>query len=396
MRLNKNLYDRTVQMYRANFGGSEEAVFAAPGRTEIIGNHTDHQCGRVIASAVDRYMYAAVGRNSSGKIRVCSEGMEPFGIETFSLDPREDEIGTSAALVRGICAYLSGLGVKLGGAGMDIAVASDVPMGSGLSSSACFEVLIAVAIYETLTGEELNRLKAAQAARHAENAYFGKPCGLMDQLACSMGGTLYIDFANDPPAVERLGLNLESMGYKMFLVDSGAGHQNLTDEYAAITEEMRSAARLFGANRLGQAGELLYAIPHIRERLGDRAALRTLHFYEENKRVLRACEALRCGDFTSLLSLVRSSAESSELLLQNVVPVGEVKSQPYAYALAVCRALAGEGGCARVHGGGFGGCVQVYVPERNVHGFLDGLNVLLEGRDCISVEPNARGTCRIM
>lgn len=368
-------FARLVRQLRSNFGAEDFACFSAPGRTELIGNHTDHQQGHVVAAAVTLSLDAAAAVTHTGVLRVRSRGMDDVDIALDSLDAQETERGTSAALVRGIAAGFAARGANFAGRGIDMCVDGDVPVGSGLSSSASFELLVTTAIDELLFCGALSPLERAKTARRAENDYFGKPCGLMDELACAVGGVCAMDFAEpETPAVTRLELNLESCGYALCLVDSHSGHENLTAEYSAVTQEMGLVARHFGCEYLRgiSLDELLASLPELRRSVGDRACMRALHFVSEDERASRAAEALGSGNFDAFLELVRESGASSAAYLQNISPAGAVASQPMALTLAVCTSLLHGRGAARVHGGGFGGAAQCYVPLDSLSDFTDG------------------------
>ncbi len=379
--------ERLTGMFTAVFGREPEAVYSVPGRTELGGNHTDHQRGRVLAAAVDADMLAAAAENGSSAVRVYSEGMEPFAVDLSALDARIDERFTSAALVRGVAAGLRDAGLEV--RGTDIAVVSGVPVGSGLSSSACFEVLCALVLSRGLLGQEM----LAHIARRAENEYFGKPCGLMDQLACALGGTAAIDFGPDEPGIERLTLDLDGYGYALYLVYCGAGHENLTEEYAAIEQEMRSVAEHMGVHVLGEARESDFyaAVPQLRRAAGDRAVLRAAHFFAESRRAALEAEAIRAGDFGVFLSLVRDSGRSSAMYLQNLAVPGSA-SQPLLLAQAVCEHALDGRGAVRVHGGGFGGAVQCFVPADMAEDFaasvlpFEAVRLRLRGEGAVRVE----------
>lgn len=368
-------FARLARQLRSSFGAEDFALFSSPGRTELIGNHTDHQRGHVIAAAVTLSLDAAASATHTGALRVRSRGMDDVDVALDDLDMREYERGTSAALVRGIAAGFSARRFDFAGCGIDMCVDGDVPVGSGLSSSASFELLIATAIDELLFGGSLSPSERAKIARRAENDYFGKPCGLMDELACAVGGVCAMDFAEpEEPAVTRLELDPEAHGYALCLVDSHSGHENLTGEYSTVTQEMQLVARHFGREYLRGVGsdELLTALPELRRSVGDRACMRALHFVSEDERASRAAEALGSGDFDAFLALVRESGASSAAYLQNISPAGAVKAQPLALTLAVCTALLHGRGAARVHGGGFGGAAQCYVPLDALAAFTAG------------------------
>lgn len=358
-------YAKLIERHEARFGAGcgEICFFSAPGRTEIGGNHTDHNLGRVLAAAVNLDTVAAVTKTDDGVIVVDSEGYRPITVDTADLSVHEAELGTTAALIRGVAARMQELGYKVGG--FKATVTSSVLRGSGLSSSAAFEVLIGAILDGLYNGWVLDAKERAQIAQRAENLHFGKPCGLMDQTASSVGGAVTIDFA-DPaaPVVRALQVDLDSLGYALCIIDSGADHADLTDEYAAVPQEMRAVAAHFGKEVLREVSEndVLGDLPALRQKVGDRAVLRAFHFLADNERVAKQADALAAGDMDTFLALVNESGRSSWELLQNITPAGAVQHQDMAVALTVAqRALGGRGAC-RVHGGGFAGTIQAFVP----------------------------------
>ena len=340
-----------------------EQYFSAPGRVELGGNHTDHQHGCVLAAAVDLEMRAAVTPNHDGVIRVFSQGFAPVEVALGDWTPRPEERNTTAALVRGMAAQFVRRGAAL--TGLDVRVTSQVPVGSGLSSSAAFEVLLGRVFSGLCCGGSVSPEDIARMGQTAERDYFGKPCGLMDQMASSVGGLVYMDFA-DPvhPAMERIDCDLGASGYGLFIVDSGADHADLTADYAAIPAELEQVCRVFGAEVLRQVDETEFyrRLPAVRAAAGDRAALRAIHVFDENRRAAAEAEALRKGDFPAFLALVNASGASSWQYLQNVTS-GDPRQQALAVTLAVCRCAQGGQGAVRVHGGGFAGTALAFVPD---------------------------------
>ena len=379
------MYEALKEKFFETFGRQAQYLFSAPGRTEIGGNHTDHQLGRVLAGAVSLETVAAVAENGGNVVRVLSEGYPLCEIDLDDLSIRPEEFGTTAALIRGVAA---GTGLRKG---FDACVSSTVLPGSGLSSSAAFEVLLGT-VASHLSGAGLNAVEIAQLGQRVENEYFGKPCGLMDQMASSVGGVISIDFA-DPgrPLVEPLDFDFAACGHALCIVDSGADHADLTDEYAAIPREMKAVAAVFGKQVLRQveATDFYARLPEVREAAGDRAALRAMHFFDENRRVGEQVAALRAGDFERFLALVNESGNSSWLYLQNVTPTGATQHQELAAALALARhLLAGRGAC-RVHGGGFAGTIQAFVPLDLLERFRRGMEAVLGEGSChvLSIRP---------
>ena len=348
--------------------------FSAPGRTEIGGNHTDHQHGCVLAAAVDMETTAEVTLTGTNTIHVASEGYKPFEIDLSDLAAKESEKNTTAALIRGVAAAFAQRGYKL--AGFDAKVKSTVLPGSGLSSSAAFEVLIGRILNGLLADNAVSAIEIAQIGQYAENVYFGKPSGLMDQMASSVGGLVFIDFA--PPAqptVEKIDYDFAHCGYTLCIIDSGADHADLTDEYAAIPAEMKSVAAYFGKTVLRDVDERdFYArLAEVRKAAGDRAALRAMHFFDENRRVQMQVRALKNDNFAAFLNYVNESGNASWELLQNITPLGATVHQEMALTLALCRKLLGGEGAVRVHGGGFAGTVLAFVPNEKFGQFKNAI-----------------------
>lgn len=371
-------------------------TFSAPGRTEISGNHTDHQHGCVLAAAVNLETVAKVTLNGTDRICVRSEGYAAVVIDLKDLTVHEEEKNTTAALVRGVAAAFSKRGAKL--QGFDAEVRSTVLPGSGLSSSAAFEVLIGTICNELFYDRKLSAVEIAQIGQYAENVYFGKPCGLMDQTASSVGGMVFIDFQNPAkPVVEKLDFDFEKAGHALCIIDSGADHADLTDEYAAIPGELKEVCRFFGKEVLREIPEADFfaALPELRHRVPDRAILRAIHFYQENKRVQLQAQALRDGDFETFLRLVSESGRSSWMYLQNITPAGATEHQNVAVALALCDTLLGGRGAYRVHGGGFAGTVQAFVPMDMLDAFKSGIERVLGEGKCHVLSIRAQGGIRV-
>ena len=376
----------------ATFGPhAEAALFSAPGRTEIGGNHTDHQRGRVLAGSVNIDMIAAVAENSRGELRVQSEGYDLCVIPLADLEKKPAEENTTMALLRGTCAAFVQRGAKL--TGLDVYVASNVPKGSGVSSSAAFEVLIGTILNELFMGDaKVSAIEIAQIGQWAENVYFGKPCGLMDQMASSVGNIITIDFADkDHPAVTPVAVDFAKAGLALCILDSGADHADLTDEYAAIPADCCAVAAVCGGKVLREVpfADFLANVPACRKACGDRAVLRAFHFYADNDRVPQQVEALRAGDFETFLRLVTESGNSSWELLQNVIPAGYKEHQDVAVALAVAKQALGGRGAVRVHGGGFAGTIQAFVPLDMLDAFRAETEAVLGEGKChvLSIRP---------
>ena len=379
--------------FEKTFGEKATYVFSAPGRTELSGNHTDHQHGCVLAAAVNLEMLAWVKPNDSTIIRVMSEGYPMSVIDVTDLEIKEAEKNTTNALIRGVAAKFIQMGCEV--KGFDAYVTSTVLPGSGLSSSAAYETLIGTIINHLYYGAKATAVEVAQIGQWAENVYFGKPCGLMDQTASSVGSVIGIDFAdNANPIVEKIDLDLTANGYALCIIDSGADHADLTDEYAAITVELKNVCRIFGKEFLRDVDEdEFYAnIANVRQVAGDRATLRAMHVFAENKRVEAQKAALRANDFDTFLKYVTESGLSSWRFLQNVTPAGRTAHQEVAFALALAeKLLAGTKGVCRVHGGGFAGTIQAFVPLEILETFkAETEKVLGEGK-CHVLSVRAEG-----
>ncbi len=389
---------RAVERFEALYGaGREIAVFSAPGRTEVGGNHTDHQGGRVLAAGVDLDAVAVAARTDDGRVRVKSEGFPEDAVDAGDYEKRPGERNTSKALVRGVCAAFAARGRAAGG--FCAYTQSEVLPGSGLSSSAAFEVLLGTAVNGLFCGGEVPPLAVAQIGRYAENEYFGKPCGLMDQAASAVGGFCLLDFSGEEPKAEKIPFDFSRCGYRMCMIDTKGSHADLTPDYAAIPAEMRRAAACFGKKVLSQVeeGEFYARLPEVRAAAGDRAALRAVHFFGDNARVLRQAKALKKGDFTAFLRLVVESGRSSFMYLQNVYSPSHVEEQGVAVGLALCeRLLAPRGGAWRVHGGGFAGTVQAYVPDAFLGEFTRKIEAVFGEKSCRPLAVRPAGGVRIL
>lgn len=371
-------------------------LFSAPGRTELGGNHTDHQHGHVLCAAVELDMMACAAVNGEHMVRIHSAGYPEVTVDLRDLSPRPEEQGTSAALVRGVAAGAAALGYPL--KGFDAVMDSRIPAGAGLSSSAAYEVLMGVIFDRFSCGGELDALDIAKIGQQAENLYFGKPCGLMDQAACALGGVAAIDF-QDPtePQADRIRCDFEKFGYALCILDTGSSHADLTADYAAIPAEMGAVAACFGKETLREVPEqeVLARLPELRERCGDRAILRALHFCAENRRAQEEAQALRAGDFERFLELVRESGRSSAMLLQNIFSPTDPSCQPISLALAVGERLLDGRGAIRVHGGGFAGTVQAFVPMERAADFAQNMERILPDCKCHILRIRPQGGCVI-
>lgn len=379
-----------VKGYGQHFGEVKDLhVFSAAGRSEIGGNHTDHQRGHVLAASLNIDSIAVVSAVPQNIITLYSEGYDTFKIDLSYLDINVAEIGSTASLIRGVAAGFAKKGFNIGG--FNAYVTSDVLGGSGLSSSASFESLIGVIFSGLYNNDRISTVDIAKIGQFAENHYMDKPCGLMDQMACSVGGFVHIDFAKtgdaDPlfddsyPKIERIDFDPADYGYTLVITDTKASHADLTDEYASIPLEMRKVADFFGKDVLSEVSEdeFIKNIPEIRKRTGDRAIVRAIHFFEENKRVISEADSLRSGDFNGFMRSFESSARSSFEYLQNVFCVRDTEQQGMSIALAVSDIMLStpEKGAARVHGGGFAGTIQTFVRTEYADEYIASMNALL-------------------
>ena len=390
LKINSQKRDALDAGFAAAFGGKPERYFSAPGRTEIGGNHTDHQRGRVLAAAVNLDTVAAVRPNGTDTIRILSQGYPLCEIDVKELTPKAEEINSTPALIRGVAARFTQLGCKV--EGFDAYCESTVLPGSGLSSSAAYEVLIGTIINHLFFGGKVSQAEVAQIGQYAENVFFGKPCGLMDQTASAVGNLVTIDFFDkDHPVIKPVAFDFSVCGHALCIIDSGADHADLTDEYAAVPGEIKAIAAHFGKEVLTQIEEADFfaAIPQLRETCGDRAVLRAVHFYQENARVPKQVAALEAGDFDTFLRLIKESGYSSYMYLQNVIPAGYKEHQDVALALAMCEHYLQGKGAYRVHGGGFAGTVQAFVPFEILEDFRAGIDGVLGEGAChvLSIRP---------
>ena len=360
-------------------------MISAPGRTEIGGNHTDHNRGKVLAAAVNLDTLAAVTPRADGTVNIHSEGYPALSLSLEDLAARDSEKGTTAALVRGVAAGMKNAGLAVGG--FDAVMTSTVRSGSGLSSSAAVEVLLCAILDELYNGGAgLDFKRRAQISQYAENVYFGKPSGLMDQMASSAGGLAYIDFKDDDPEVREIGFDFAARGYALVVVNSGGSHDNLTDFYAAIPEEMRAVAAFFGEKDLRrvQPEQFMQSLPQLRERLkgrcGDRAVLRAAHYFAENRRVADEVAALTGDDLNTFFRLVIESGRSSFCYLQNIFAMPERQELSLALMLAETK-LRGDGAW-RVHGGGFAGTTLNFVPQKHLDSFVKEMEAVFGAHSC--------------
>lgn len=357
-------YLKAIDRFCGIFDARDEAaIFSAPGRTEVGGNHTDHQHGRVLAAGVNLDVIAITAKRTDSRITVKSEGFDPDYVDSADLTVHADEVGHSASLIRGVCDGFVKRGYRIGG--FDAYTISSVLKGSGLSSSAAFEVLIGTILNHLYNDGKIDAVTIAQIAQYAEREFFGKPCGLMDQTASAVGGFVAIDFA-DPtkPVVEQVPFRFADCGHNLVIVDTKGNHADLTDDYASIGEEMRQVARCFDKEVLREVdpADFYAKLGELKGRLSDRALLRTIHFFGDNDRALREADLLRAGNFEAFKQEILASGRSSFMYLQNAYSIKAPDQQGIPLALALTEQMLTGKGAWRVHGGGFAGTIQVFVP----------------------------------
>ena len=346
---------------------AEVEIYSAPGRSEIGGNHTDHQHGNVLAASINDDAIAIVGNVDSGAVRVLSKGYDMITIPLDNIEKEDSEEGTTVALIKGVIYGVKKAGYNIGG--FDAYITSDVLSGSGLSSSAAFETIIGTILSGLYNDMKIDAVEIAKIGQYAENVYFGKPCGLMDQMACSVGSLCQIDFKNpEEPVIDRVEFDLSSVGYSLCITDTKGSHADLTPDYAAVPAEMKNAASCFGKEFLREVDKdsIAAGINKIREAYGDRAALRALHFVGENERAVLEAKALKEDNFEEFLKLFKASGDSSYKYLQNVYTNHDVEHQNVSIGLCVSEMVLGDDGVARVHGGGFAGTIQAFVKNEAV------------------------------
>lgn len=391
-------YAKAIDEFEKIYGDGEIALYSVAGRSELSGNHTDHNHGCVVAASINLDIIAVASKREDGVIRVKSEGF-PEDVVDFSAynAPIEAKFGTSESIIAGMCAGFLKNGHKIGG--FNAYTTSNVLKGSGLSSSAAFEDMIGNILSHEYNGGEVDNVEIAKLAQYAENVYFGKPCGLMDQVACAVGGIVAIDFA-DPkaPVIDKLDFDLSAKGYNLCIVNTGGNHADLTDDYASVPAEMKLVAAHFGKAVLRDVSkaELVAAIPALRQEVGDRAVLRALHFMEENERVKAQKNALEANDLDGFFGGVIASGRSSFCYLQNVYTTKNLTEQGLSLALCLAESyLSNRKAAWRVHGGGFAGTIQSFVPAEAVEGYralMDG--VFGEGK-CIVLRIRPVGAIRV-
>lgn len=398
LKAQRRRYEQAIDSFKKYYGGLGEdyRLFSAPGRTEVGGNHTDHNHGKVLAASVNLDVIAVVEPMDIPKILLKSEGFEESVIDISSLEVQENEKNTADALIRGVAAGFKKNGYNIGG--FKAYTTTNVLKGSGLSSSAAFEVLVGNILNSFYNKGVVNAIKIAQIAQYAENEYFGKPSGLMDQMASSVGGFVSIDFKDiDSPIIDKIELDFSFFNHALCIVDTKGSHADLTPDYAAIPEEMKAIAGNFSVDYLRQIcrADIMLNIKMLREEFGDRAVLRALHFFDENYRVDKLVHALKNGDFPAFLDSIRESGNSSYKYLQNVFSVNDYKNQGLGIGLNVAENVLGRKGACRVHGGGFAGTIQAFVPVDLLKEFKMDLEKVFGGGSCHVLGIRKVGGCEV-
>lgn len=391
-------YINAIKEYEILFCQDDINIFSAPGRTEVCGNHTDHQHGKVLAASINLDIIAIASTNNSNVVKVVSSGYDMISIDVNDLDIRENETGDTASLVRGVLKGLKDRGYKIGG--FNAYTTSEVLIGSGLSSSAAFENVIGAIVSGLFNDNKIDSVTLAQVSKFAENVYFKKPCGLMDQMASSVGGLIYVDFKNpEVPIVNKLDVEFEKYGYSICIVDTKGSHVDLTDDYAMIPLEMKKVANYFGKEVLRDcdATQFYLHLPEIRKVAGDRATLRAFHFFKEERHVENAVAALKKDDIATFLSIIKNSGNSSFKYLQNVYTNRDVQNQNVSVALAFSGALLLEQyGVSRVHGGGFAGTIQAFVKNDFVDNYKKFVEAVFGDNSCHVLKIRKQGSIKVI
>lgn len=393
----KKRYIQAITKFEEYYEGGDVQIFSAPGRSEIGGNHTDHQHGKVLACAINMDAIGVVKQISAEEIRIISDDSEEIVVDTTELAVNEEDKESTKALIKGVLDGLCQRGYKIGG--FCAYITSDVLIGSGVSSSAAFETLIGSILSGLYNNMEVSPVEIAMIGQYAENAHFGKPCGLMDQMACSIGNLVYIDFVNvKEPYVEKVSFDLEKYGYSLCITNTRGSHADLTDEYAAIPLEMKSVANYFDKEVLVETceDEFINNIDKMREKFSHRAILRAMHFFGENKRAEEEVSALKQGDVDLFLSYVKASGDSSYKYLQNVYSVKDVHQQNVSLALAVSENMLGNNGVCRVHGGGFAGTIQAFVKNEEVKSYQKNMDKIFGDGSCSVLKIRKYGGMQIL
>lgn len=393
----KSRYVEAIRRFEEIYEPGEAKIFSAPGRSEVGGNHTDHQHGTVLAASINLDSIGIVRATNDNVIRLVSDEYEEIVISLDDILLKQEEKETTTALIKGVVSGF--LNRQYGVGGFSAFVTSDVLIGAGLSSSAAFESLIGTILSGLYNNMSVSAIDIAIIGQYAENIYFGKPCGLMDQMACSVGNLVYIDFENpSKPIVEKVEVDMEQYGYSLCITDTKGSHADLTDEYAAVPKEMKLVAKHFGQDVLRgvTAQDILKNIVALRSEFGDRSVLRALHFVNENERVGQEVTALKKGDFEQFLYNVKASGDSSYKYLQNVYANSDVNCQNVSVALATSDVVLGENGVSRVHGGGFAGTIQAFVKNSHVNEYKKNMDLIFGTGSCSDLRIRKYGGIQII
>ena len=395
---NRERYIRAIDRFTELFPSEKEIeIYSAPGRSEVCGNHTDHQNGMVLATSINLDAIAIVAKAEEPVIRLVSGDFPMEEVDVADLSMKEEEQSTTTALIRGVAAGMKERGHKVGG--FTAYITSDVLMGAGMSSSAAFESLIGTILSGLYNDMKVSSIEIAQIGQYAENIYFGKPCGLMDQMACSVGGMIFIDFKEkEHPEVRQVHTDFEKAGLSLCIVDTKGSHADLTPDYAAVPAEMNQVAQALGREHLREVPRETFfkELPKLWKETSGRAVLRAIHFYEEEERVLRGVKSLEESDYTGFLSVIKASGDSSAKYLQNIYSPKDVDSQNVTVALAVSESILGENGVCRVHGGGFAGTIQAFVKNEAVAAYKEQLEAIYGDDSCHVLKVRLQGGIRVL
>lgn len=395
---NRERYIRAIDRFTELFPSEKEIeIYSAPGRSEVCGNHTDHQNGMVLATSVNLDAIAIVAKAEEPVIRLVSGDFPMEEVNVADLSMKEEEQSTTTALIRGVAAGMKERGHKVGG--FTAYITSDVLMGAGMSSSAAFESLIGTILSGLYNDMKVSSIEIAQIGQYAENIYFGKPCGLMDQMACSVGGMIFIDFKEkEHPEVRQVHTDFEKAGLSLCIVDTKGSHADLTPDYAAVPAEMNQVAQALGREHLREVPRETFfkELPKLWKETSGRAVLRAIHFYEEEERVLRGVKSLEESDYPGFLSVIKASGDSSAKYLQNIYSPKDVDSQNVTVALAVSESILGENGVCRVHGGGFAGTIQAFVKNEAVAAYKEQIEAIYGDDSCHVLKVRLQGGIRVL
>lgn len=395
---NRERYIRAIDRFTELFPSEKEIeIYSAPGRSEVCGNHTDHQNGMVLATSINLDAIAIVAKAEEPVIRLVSGDFPMEEVDVADLSMKEEEQSTTTALIRGVAAGMKERGHKVGG--FTAYITSDVLMGAGMSSSAAFESLIGTILSGLYNDMKVSSIEIAQIGQYAENIYFGKPCGLMDQMACSVGGMIFIDFKEkEHPEVRQVHTDFEKAGLSLCIVDTKGSHADLTPDYAAVPAEMNQVAQALGREHLREVPRETFfkELPKLWKETSGRAVLRAIHFYEEEERVLRGVKSLEESDYPGFLSVIKASGDSSAKYLQNIYSPKDVDSQNVTVALAVSESILGENGVCRVHGGGFAGTIQAFVKNEAVAAYREQIEAIYGDDSCHVLKVRLQGGIRVL